>query len=142
MEIAITNLTSGRVASGWLCRRVVQVIRKIKVSTPVQLSIVFVDPSLMRKWNRTYLGRDYATDVLSFDLKDPRAAGLNGEILVCVAEARKIARSRGTNLNSAFLWLIIHGILHLAGYEHERVSLKKAKKMLVLHEKLATSFHV
>lgn len=142
IEITITNKTAVQVSRRWLLGRVKQLIKFLKIKPPIQLSIVIVSGREMRRWNKTYRGKHRTTDILSFDYRPRGATGLNGEILLAREEASIIARERKTNLTGAFLWLIIHGILHLAGCEHENVSLKKAKRMFIVQDQLARHFHV
>lgn len=142
MEITLTNKTKARVSRRWLLGQIKQLVKFLKIHPPVRLSVVIVTGTEMHRWNKIYRGKNSVTDVLSFDYRKRRAAGLNGEILLAREEAKIIARERKTNLARAFLWLIIHGILHLEGYEHEKVPLRKAKRMFIVQDQLAHHFHV
>lgn len=142
MEITLTNKTNVRMSRRWLLERVRQLVKLLKIKPPISFSVVIVSAAEMRRWNRIYRGENKSTDVLSFDYRLSRAPGLDGEILLAAEEASIIASERKTNLNRAFLWLIIHGILHLAGCEHENVSLRKAKRMFKIQDQLARYFHV
>jgi probable rRNA maturation factor len=85
------------------------------------LSVVFVSRRRMRSLNRKYLGRDYATDVLSFGYpgeKDGEDLML-GEILIAPEVAWDQARRWGAVPDRELRRLLLHGILHLAGYDHE-----------------------
>ena len=66
----------------------------------------------MRSLNRKYLGHDYATDVLTFDL-----GGWNAEIIICPRVAHANARRFKTSTRHELLTYAVHGILHLAGYD-------------------------
>lgn len=66
----------------------------------------------MRSVNRKYLGHDYVTDVLTFDLGDGLA-----EIIICPRAAHSNARRFKTSTRRELLTYVVHGILHLAGYE-------------------------
>ncbi|MEO0229951.1 MAG: rRNA maturation RNase YbeY [candidate division WOR-3 bacterium] len=78
-----------------------------------ELNIILVSDSYIRKLNKTYLGKDKPTDVLSFNL------GKVGEIYISVDTARKNAKKY--NFSSEFeIWrYVVHGILHIAGFEHK-----------------------
>jgi probable rRNA maturation factor len=85
------------------------------------LSVVFVSPREMRAMNRRYLGRDYATDVLSFSYDDigiERRLFL-GEIVIAPQIAVLQAARYGTRPEKEIRKLLVHGILHLLGYNHE-----------------------
>jgi probable rRNA maturation factor len=69
----------------------------------------------LRKLNKTYLGKDYATDVLSF----PGAAPYLGDIAISLARARAQARVFGHAEEDEVRILMLHGLLHLRGMDHE-----------------------
>jgi probable rRNA maturation factor len=73
--------------------------------------------------NRNYLGKDYATDVLSF----PGEAGYLGDIAISLARARRQARTYGHSTEEEIRILMLHGILHLLGMDHESDSGKMAR---------------
>lgn len=86
-----------------------------------------------KRLNSTYLNRNYATDVLSFPLNQqfPDAYYL-GDIFICLPVARKQARENRVPLEDELLRLMIHGILHLSGFNHENDD----GEMLRLQERL------
>ncbi|HTT37118.1 MAG TPA: rRNA maturation RNase YbeY [Burkholderiales bacterium] len=71
-----------------------------------------------RRLNRAFRGKDYATNVLSFRYPDERP--LAGDIVLCAAVVRREARERGISLEAHYAHLVVHGVLHLQGYDHER----------------------
>ena len=74
----------------------------------------------MRRINREYLGHDYATDVITFDY---------GEIIICPALAKRNARRFGNSVEKELVLYVVHGILHLAGYDdHAPGDAKKMRK--------------
>jgi probable rRNA maturation factor len=74
----------------------------------------------VRALNREYRGRDRATDVLSFPLGERLPGGLYaGDILICVPVAADQARRHSQSLERELLLLMIHGLLHLKGLDHE-----------------------
>jgi len=79
------------------------------------LSLVVVDDPAMTTLHREHLGLDATTDVLTFDLRDEPAEPIDGEIVVCLDEARRQARSRGHPARVEVLLYAIHGLLHLLG---------------------------
>jgi len=85
------------------------------------LTIVLTDDAQLKKLNRNYLGIDAATDVLSFPASeaDPeKGTRYLGDILISVPRADRQARSAGHSLESEVQLLVIHGVLHLLGYDH------------------------
>ncbi len=87
----------------------------------LELSIAFIGTGEMRAINARYLGHDYATDVLSFRYEDIRAEGRGflGEILIAPQVAAIQAARFGTHPEKELRKLLVHGILHLLGYNHE-----------------------
>jgi probable rRNA maturation factor len=77
-----------------------------------------VDGREARALNRRYRGRDYATNVLTFVYDDD--VSLTGDIVLCAPVIAKEARSQHKTLRAHYAHLVIHGMLHLQGYGHER----------------------
>ena len=102
-----------------------------------ELSILFTDDEEIQLLNRQYRSKDKPTDVLSFpqyDDEDPlvgEAAGrlLLGDVVISVVTAERQAAELGATLQEELLRLLIHGVLHLVGYEHENVSDAEADRM-------------
>lgn len=80
-----------------------------------ELSVVYVTDGFMRSLNRRYLRHDRTTDVLSFSLGE--RGRLGGEIYVALDQARRQARIYGASFREEVRRLIVHGVLHLAGYD-------------------------
>lgn len=81
------------------------------------MSITFVGPVRMRKLNRRWKGADRGTDVLAFALAGPGGA-LTGDLYLCRAVAVREAASRRIPLRQELLRLVVHGTLHVLGYDH------------------------
>ena len=79
------------------------------------LSIVFVGTQRMRSINKKYLKHDYVTDVLTFDLGDN-----TGEIIICPQVAVDNAKDHQTSTENEIILYVIHGILHLAGFDDHK----------------------
>jgi probable rRNA maturation factor len=87
-----------------------------------ELSIALLDAEEMTRINTAYLGHDESTDVITFNYSDK---ALSGEIMVCIDEAIWQAHSFGTVWESELVRYIIHGVLHLKGYEDHTAILRK-----------------
>ena len=98
-----------------------------------------MDDNQIRALNRKYLHRNRPTDVISFSQMEGEFAHLNtkllGDVVISVETARRQAREAGSTLNDEITFLLIHGILHLIGYDHEG-SAKKSLEMKVKEKKL------
>ena len=103
----------------------------------VELSLALVGNPEIRKLNAKYRTKDYATDVLSFPAEDhlPGPIRLLGDVVISVDKARVQARERGWTIKEELTTLVIHGIVHLLGYDHER-SARDARAMGRLERKI------
>jgi probable rRNA maturation factor len=97
-----------------------EVFKSFDLSNPA-ISVAFVSPQEMRLINRQYLKHDYATDVLSFSYERQVVEGLPflGEIIIAPEIAVIHAIRYGVNPEKELRKLLVHGILHLLGYDHE-----------------------
>jgi len=90
----------------------------------VELSVLLTDDAGIRELNRTYRGKDRSTDVLSFPQDDPV---LLGDIVVSVEKAAAQAGDYGATLDEELRRLLVHGLLHLLGYDHVNGGSQAAK---------------
>jgi probable rRNA maturation factor len=108
-----------------------------------ELSLVLCDDRYIRRLNKQYLGKDRPTNVISFPQQEGECIAGNhlGDIVISVQKASAEADKSGIAFEERLLQLVVHGICHLCGYNHEDVSSDKAlqmeKKELELLEKLA-----
>jgi probable rRNA maturation factor len=96
-----------------------------------ELSVLLVSDAEMRRLNRLYRGADRSTDVLAFAQHEGAGgapAGLLGDVVISVDTAKRQAFERGSTIGSESERLLIHGVLHLIGYDHER-SAAEARRM-------------
>ena len=102
-----------------------------------ELSVALIGNAEMRKLNAKFRNKDYPTDVLSFPVEEglPGAVRLLGDVIISVDKARQQAKERGRSLDEEMVTLLIHGVLHLLGYDHER-SPKDARIMGRLEKKI------
>ena len=98
-----------------------------------EISLSFVDNENIKQLNKQYLGKDKATNVLSFSLQEGEYGDINpqilGDIIVSVETAQRDALYGKLTIAQEIDFLIIHGILHLLGYNHENTTKKETKKM-------------
>jgi probable rRNA maturation factor len=85
------------------------------------INATFVDRDSSREFNQKYSGNDYPTDVLSFSyIEDGEAiGGVIGELAVCTEIALEQSEEAGTAVSDEVALLILHGILHICGYDHQ-----------------------
>ena len=104
-------------------RRDVRKILELLGTGQQEVSLMIVDDEGIRTINRDYLRRDRPTNVIAFSLTEGDFGNVNpgvlGDVVVSVETAAREARAARIPVENAILYLIIHGILHLAGYDHE-----------------------
>jgi probable rRNA maturation factor len=104
------------------------------------VTVAFVSDRAMRDLNRMWRGKRATTDVLSFPAepaKFEKLAGLNlGDIVISIEQAARQAKEHGLSFENEIAQLILHGLLHLSGYDHEtdrgemnRLELKLRKRL-------------
>lgn len=90
------------------------------VDPSAELSILFVGADHIRRLNARYAGDDYATDVLAFPMmEDDESSLLLGDVVVCPEVAQSNAEKAGGSLDRELGTLVVHGTLHLLGYDHQ-----------------------
>lgn len=100
-------------------------------------SIVFLNDEEIHNMNREYRGVDRITDVISFAFEDNENLRYNdirmlGDIYVCIPQMKRQAKSYGHSEKRELSFLVIHGLLHLLGYDH--MNPEDEKKMFALQE--------
>jgi probable rRNA maturation factor len=101
-----------------------------------QVTVLLTTDAAIRKLNRQFRGKNKATDVLSFPAEGLGAEGMAGDLAISVTTALKQAREQGHSLATEIKVLVLHGLLHLAGYDHEVDEGKMARRERVLRAKL------
>lgn len=101
-----------------------------------ELTVVFLSANEMKKINRQFRKKNSATDILSFVSGDPKSLG---ELLLCLDVLKKQSKRQKHPLKNEVTYMLIHGILHLLGYDHE-ISSKEEKLMFKLQDRCFEAF--
>ncbi|XGC82087.1 rRNA maturation RNase YbeY [Bdellovibrio bacteriovorus] len=114
------------------CDAVVKELKKKKIfkSSAQELTLVFLEPKAAKKLNKEFRDKDYATDVLSFASMDPTSLG---ELVMCPAVLKRQSKEHGLTYQLELGYMLLHGILHLLGYDHE-TSEKDAAEMFGIQD--------
>jgi len=102
------------------------VLRTMRIHRLADLSVVLVDEKTITSYNETFMGHTGPTDVLSFPMDElrptadgePPRRGMLGDVLVCPSFAAAQAARNGRTARQEIEYLMVHGILHLLGYDH------------------------
>ncbi|MGN6315853.1 rRNA maturation RNase YbeY [Trinickia sp.] len=84
-----------------------------------ELTVRFVDADEGRMLNRTYRGKDYATNVLTFAYAESEDDPVSGDLVLCCPVIEREAAEQGKPLEAHYAHMIVHGTLHAQGYDHE-----------------------
>jgi len=137
MPVEIVRKKAGGTFSNRELKRIALKILELVEQSQAELSIALVNNKEIRKLNAKYRRKDYPTDVLSFPAANglPINVQLLGDVVISVEKAEEQAKQRGRTVNEETATLLIHGILHLLGYDHER-SAKAARVMGRLEKRI------
>ena len=137
MAVEITRLGAGAKYPTAALRKIAETLLRALKQSRAELSIALVGDREMRPLNAKYRKKKQTTDVLSFLVEDQPVSGgkILGDVVISVEQARRQAKERGTTLKSEVVTLLIHGILHLLGYDHEKSS-RQARIMFANERKL------
>ena len=130
IEISVEEKFRGVVDEGWVKKIVRQVLKAEGVAPPYEVSLVFTGSEMVKQLNRDYRGVDEPTDVLAFYMLPKKGADSSfalppdgvtrlGEVIISYPQAVAQAKEQGHSPQRELALLVIHGILHLLGYEHE-----------------------
>lgn len=118
-----------------------------EVDRRAEVDLLFVDNAAIREMNRTYRDKDSATDVLSFPMYeadepiDDEEEILFGDIVISLERAKEQCAEYGHSLEREVMYLLVHGLLHLAGYDHmeeeEKKEMRQREELLL--EKIGVS---
>ena len=131
VEISIEEEFKGLVDKDWARKIAQQVIKAENVTPPYEVSIVFTDSETVQELNRDYRGVDEPTDVIAFQMLPqketestfilpPDGVTRLGEVIISYPQAVEQSREQGHSVDKELALLIIHGMLHLLGYDHEQ----------------------
>jgi len=109
-----------------------------------ELGVQVVGPARMRSVNRQWRRVPQPTDVLAFPLSGPRIKGYTavslGDLFICPAKVREKAAAWGSPVRTQMAWTLVHGLLHLAGYDHE-AGPAAARRMASLERTILKRLH-
>ena len=150
MDCNVTIKPSVRGKLGRLSKKAIvelahKVLKSTKCENSVELSILVTNDREIRCLNKKYRHKDKATDVLSFAPAEAKEfvclEHVLGDIVISAETAKKQAKEFKISFAEEFSRLLVHGILHLLGYDHEGVSERKAVEMRNLEDKLLKRLH-
>ena len=109
-------------------REVARAVLEGEGAADAEISLAFVDNATIHRLNKQFLNHDEPTDVLSFPLSGPGAKTLEGELIVGAEVAKEQATQRGHDVQTELSLYVIHGLLHLAGFDDSNPQAAKAMR--------------
>ncbi|MGN6732477.1 MAG: rRNA maturation RNase YbeY [Candidatus Binatia bacterium] len=130
MPVEIVQRGAGKKLPSRKIKKIALTILELVGEKNAELSLALIGSVEMKKLNAKYRKKDYPTDVLSFPVGGilPKETRLLGDVVVSVEKAAEQAKARGYSPEQELVTLLIHGIVHLMGYDHER-SAREARAM-------------
>lgn len=133
IDVLVDKDLEGCPEADWLQHIAEQTLMAQSVDSKVEMSLVITGQKRIRQLNRDYRGKDEPTDVLSFGMMSVEEAGADltpfiappdgishlGEVIISCPQAVEQAKEHGHAVKMELAVLIIHGVLHLLGYDHE-----------------------
>jgi len=136
MKIFVEQLVPDSAMAEACCQRIIARVLRAEGYAGYSLTLVLADSAYLRRLNRRFRRIDRATDVISFSLQEgppsPVAVPELGDIYISVPRARRQARQYRVTPQEEMARLIIHGVLHLLGYDHIRA--RQARAMHALED--------
>lgn len=131
----LINETDAEIDQRRIQKLITHIFQSEELPAETILNIVFTDNATIHELNKKFLDRDRPTDVLSFNVHTeylPSELQILGDVYISVEKAKEQADSFGVTFQDEVERLVVHGILHLIGYEHEDT--KQQRKMEGLTE--------
>ncbi len=135
VELPLGNVTSNLIAG--ISKKTLRYLKLYHVN----LCIIITDNAFIREINKRYRGKDSPTDVISFAYREepfPEIDAVDeelGDIYISTEKAREQSADYGNDLQGEITRLLVHGILHLVGYDHEKGE-DEAENMRILEEEI------
>jgi probable rRNA maturation factor len=120
VDVFVANEQELQVDEAHLSQLAKHVLEAEEVDDGAELSVLLVGRDHIRRLNARFAGDDYATDVLSFPMmEDEESSLLLGDVVICPDIARSNAAKAGHDMGAELEVLLVHGTLHLLGYDHD-----------------------
>ncbi len=140
LELSLINHSSIPMPRQWIEKWTTALSRNLPkqafahrpVRTSLALTVVFLNVAAAKKLNSDLRDKTYATDILSFESEQPDELG---ELVLCPQVLLRQAKMHQLSFRADLGYMLIHGVLHLLGYDHETTK-NEAKKMFQIQDQL------
>ena len=137
MPVEIVQRGAGKKLPSRKIKKIALAILELVAEKNAELSLALIGNAEMRRLNARYRKKNYPTDVLSFAVEGvvPKETRLLGDVIISVEKAVEQAEDRGHSFEQELVTLLIHGVVHLSGYDHER-SANEARAMARVEKRI------
>lgn len=127
MSFVISNLTNVPIDKKLLQKLGQKIWQALRLPKDIKISLVFIEKKKIKELNQKWRARNQVTDILSFNYQTnqnqfilplPRE-NLLGELFICLSQIKKQAKEHSISWQTELTEILIHGILHLLGYDHQ-----------------------
>lgn len=140
VDVFVANEQQLQVDEARLSRLAAHVLEAEEVDGAAELSVLLVGADHIKRLNARFAGDDYATDVLSFPMmEDEETTLLLGDVVICPEIAATNAVRVGHDVDTELDTLLVHGTLHLLGYDHDEEEEKR--RMDERQSEILAAFH-
>jgi probable rRNA maturation factor len=142
INISVSKKHFTLLSKGWFRKVAEMFSQEESIGEQKNASVILVGDPKIKSLNRDYRQVDQVTDVLSFngntsdDFDVDEDKNYLGEIFICVPQAKRQAKINNNTFKNEMAWLLIHGLAHLTGYDHENVSKDDSQKMYDLENRV------
>lgn len=131
MFFTFKNLTKNKISKALLEKVLEKSISTLKPKDK-EINLIVVGDKEIKELNKNFRNKNEVTDVLSFDY---------GDIFICFPQIKRQAKEFGHSVEKELATMIVHGILHVSGYDHEK-SKKQSEQMFSLQDKIVNSLKI
>jgi probable rRNA maturation factor len=146
-ETAFSNSTKHAISHPFVQKTVSNTLKTLNIKGFVFVDVAVVGEATMQRLNSFWRGKNRVTDVLSFSQLDKKNSTDEfvgppdnvlrlGQIVICPSYVKKQARRMKNSEEGELKMVLVHGVLHLLGYDHENVSKERSQEMMSLQEKI------
>ena len=137
MECTVNSLGNSKTINAEIIKKIIlKVLRRMKCKKG-EVSVNCVTENKIKAINKIYRKKDKITDVISFSAQEGERVGDEkdlGDIFICLKKIKKQAKEYGVSWEEELVRMLVHGVLHLLGYDHQ--SVRDEKEMIGLQERI------
>lgn len=146
LDLTFTDVTKSEIGEAFFSDIIEKSIKYLDIQEDVEIGVHLIDIEEIQTLNKRHRNKDKPTDVLSFPIGEKYETEngsklVLGDIFISTEVAKLKAKSENISIDHEFAWLVVHGLLHLLGYDHE-ISEEKATEMSDLEQSILNTLNI